>query len=186
MTGAIRTNCARCGSALETEPDSDHLVCARCGIVYDARDVHGVINLAQRGEDFPDGESEKEAAAIVETRIVEIEELLEETHSEIDTLRARELSGPLQLGCAFFGVFGAVLTVIAVFMLLGKSYFGSWIFYACLAIVVLLGISRIRRKLINRTPVEQLRRDRVQLEESLTQVEAEGHRLRNLRASLRS
>lgn len=185
MTDNIQTNCARCGSALEISPDSDGLICVSCGTAYDVRQPNEDLVLVDIDEAFRRAVG-KEEVIIIETRLAEIEEALEETHSEIDTLRARELSGPLQLGCAFFGVFAAILAVIAIFMLLGKNYFGGWVFYACLAVVILVGIVRIRRKLGTRIPADQLRRERVQLEESLARLEAEVDRLRKLRARIRA
>lgn len=184
MTDTPRINCTHCGSVVEAEPDSDHVTCARCGTSYDVQELHGIISFIPTEMSFPDAGAAKEAVEIIEARIAEIEETLEETHSEIDALRARELSGPLQLGCTFFGVFVTMLAVIAVFMLLGKSYFGGWMFYLSLAIVVALGLSRIRHKLGNRVPVEQLQRERIQLEESLAQLQAESDRLRKLRRKL--
>src|SRR5262245_1755642 len=105
MTDSLKTTCTHCGGIVEVESDSRHVSCAYCGTVYNAQELHEAVNPTLMNGPFPDRASAKEALEIIETRIAEIEETLEETRAEIDALRARELSGPLQLGCTFFGVF---------------------------------------------------------------------------------
>jgi hypothetical protein len=111
---------------------------------------------------------------------------MEEVEMEIAALRSREQSAPLQMGCAFFGLFMTIIVVSALFMLLGKSYFGSWMFYASIAAVILLGLTRIRRKLVGPLQREKLRQDRLLIEDSLAQLEAERDRIQKLKAFLGS
>lgn len=131
-----------------------------------------------------DAWEESVTGRLIEQRLADIDELIEETESEIEVLRSREQSAPLQMGCAFFGLFMTIIVVSALFMLLGKGYFGSWMFYASIAAVVLLGIARIRRKLIGSVQQENLRRDRLQIEDNLTKLETERNRIEELRARL--
>ena|SRR2546426_1153234 len=95
-------------------------------------------------------------------------------------------STPLQMGCAFFGLFLTIVVVSAIFMLLGKSYLGSWMFYVSIAAVILLGVARIRRKLVGPLQREKLRRDRLLLEDGLARLHAERERIQKLKAFLGS
>jgi uncharacterized membrane protein YqjE len=104
-------------------------------------------------------------------------ELIAEVESDIEAVRAREQSGPLRMGCSAFGVFGLVLAVIVAFMLIGRSLVGGWVFYLALALVIILGVARVRRKLKSQVPASELRADRLHLEETLAELEAERSRL---------
>jgi len=120
----------------------------------------------------------------VDSRLAELDELIDQVRTEVEALRSRELSSPLQLGCSFFGIFFAITLVLAGFMLLGKSYFGGWIFYLCLALIVALGIDRIRRKAKVRLNPADLRRQRTELEQDLIGLESERDRVARLKADL--
>jgi uncharacterized membrane protein YhhN len=113
-----------------------------------------------------------------------LDEIAEELQAEIEALRSRELSAPLQIGCSFFSLFIVVMLVLAASMLLGRSYFGSWIFYVCLALVISLGIVRLRRKFRTRVPAEEIRQERVALEKTLTRLLRERSRVQELGTSL--
>jgi hypothetical protein len=65
------------------------------------------------------------------------------------------------------------LAVIALFMPLGREYFGGWLFYLALAAVLAFGLMRARRRLADPEQMEELHRDRVQLEAVLEELEAE-------------
>jgi hypothetical protein len=123
---------------------------------------------------------------VIRTRLAELDEMVEQLQAEIDALRSRELSAPLQIGCSFFSLFIAVMVVLAASMLLGRSYFGSWIFYVCLAVVISLGIVRLRRKLRTRVPAEEIRQERVGLEKTLSELLGERSRVQELGTSLTS
>jgi hypothetical protein len=109
----------------------------------------------------------------IRSDLAKIEELIEATSTEIEELRSREQSGPLQLGCAIFGLFSAVILVLAFFMLLGKDYVGGWLFYLSLSAVVVLGVIRIRGKLLTSADRKEFRRRRIQLEGEMTALDRE-------------
>jgi hypothetical protein len=125
-----------------------------------------------------------DAMAVIDSRLAEIEQLIEEAESEIESLRSREQSVPLQKGCAFFGLFTMVIVVIVLFMLLGKGYFGSWLFFAAVAAVILLGLVRMRRKLAGSAQLEGLQEGRRAAEERLDELRAERERVLRLGESL--
>lgn len=157
------------------------MICPRCGSSYDAAGLRRALDFNEEESVDDLGET---PLAIVESRLSELDGLMAEARAEIEALRSRELSAPLQLGCSFFGVFFAVTIVLAVFMLLGKSYFGSWLFYLCLALIVAAGALRLRRKLAGRAPREQLRLERLDLEEGLARLQSEHDRISQLRSQL--
>jgi predicted membrane metal-binding protein len=122
--------------------------------------------------------------SIIESRLAEIDELIEEAESEIESLKSQEQSVPLQIGCAFLGLFLMIVAVIALFMLLAKAFVGSWIFYLVLAAILGLSLARIRRKLKASSQVKELRNSRMEIEAGLTQLEAERNRLERLMTTL--
>jgi hypothetical protein len=125
-----------------------------------------------------------EPEELIRTRLAELDEIAEELQAEIEALRSRELSAPLQIGCSFFSLFIVVMLVLAASMLLGRSYFGSWIFYVCLAVVISLGIARLRRKFRARVPADAIRLERVELEKTVSELLVERSRVQELRNSL--
>jgi LSD1 subclass zinc finger protein len=181
----LKTNCPQCHTPLEFPRDFDNVICAFCGAAFNVREYKGTINLSAAGhgsELLPSGADETEdRMAIIEARLGELDELIQEVGAEIEVLKSKEKSTPLQKGCSFFGLFLLVLTVIALFMPLGRKYFGNWLFYLALAVVILLGISRIRRKLDSPEQLEQLSQQRLELENGLTQLEAERSRVLKLK-----
>jgi len=134
--------------------------------------------------DTADSRRRENAAAVIESRLAEIDELMDAAESEIESLRSREQSAPLQRGCAFFGLFMIIIGVIALFMLVGKGYVGGWLFYASVAVVTLLSLARIRRKLVSAAQLQELRQDRMQIEDGLAQLQAERDRIQKLGANL--
>lgn len=160
------------------------MICAGCATAYTVRRHRNAINLLEAGPtpDVPLRSSH--AIAVIDSRLAEIEQLIEETESEIESLRSRQQSVPLQKGCAFFGLFTLVIVVIVLFMLLGRGYFGSWLFFAAVAVVILLGLVRMRRKLAGSAQLEGLQEDRRAAEERLAELRAERDRVMRLRASL--
>jgi hypothetical protein len=127
---------------------------------------------------------EVEAQALVEGKLSELDELIADANENIEALRGREQSAPLHAGCAFFGLFTIVLIVIAVFMALGREYFGHWLFYVALAAVVLLGVARIRRRLESSDQVDRFRNERQKLEQALEELESERARVLDLKERL--
>jgi Flp pilus assembly protein TadB len=126
----------------------------------------------------------RNAKALIDARLEELSGRIEELEDEIEVLRSREQSGPLQKGCAFFGVFMAIILVIVLFMLLGRGYFGSWLFFIAVAVVVLLSLYRIRLKLASPKHIETLQVARLNAEQTLAQLRAEFDRSRQLRTAL--
>lgn len=123
--------------------------------------------------------------AVAESRLAEIDELIEGAEADIENLRSGEKSAPLQKGCAFFGSFMMVIVTIALFMLLGRSFVGGWLFFVSVAVVILLNVIRIRRKFASAAHLDDLSRDRTQIEEELVQLQAERDRIQKLKAALR-
>jgi len=181
----ISTFCPRCHRSLEVPHAFDNLICPGCATAYWIRRHGDLISLSEISPDSLDSRRGEEAAAVVESRLAEIDELIEESESEVESLRSREQSGPLQQGCAFFGLFMMVILVIALFMLVARASVGSWLFYLTIAAVILLGLAGIRRKLVTPEQVEGLRQERHQIEDSLTQLHAERDRLQDLNTRLR-
>jgi hypothetical protein len=183
----ISTYCPSCRFSLEIPPDFQNVICRGCATAYLVRrhgDALSLFEITPKEEDSLLRATE--AGPVIDRRLADIDELMEEVELEIAALRSREQSAPLQLGCAFFGLFMTIIVVSALFMLLGKSYFGSWMFYASIAAVILLGFARIRRKLVGTLQREKLRQDRLLIEDSLAQLEAERDRILKLKAFLDS
>lgn len=181
----VKTSCPQCQKLLEFPRDFDNVICAFCGAAFKVREYKGTINLLASGQSadlLPSGAGEAtDAMAVIESRLAELDEMIAEAGSEIESLKSKEQSVPLQKGCSFFGLFLLVITIIALFMPLGRRYFGNWAFYLALALVVLVGVSRIRRKLENPAQLEQLSQERRQLETGLAQLEAERSRVLKLK-----
>ena len=177
----VKTICPECSASLEFPSDFDNVVCSGCGATHQVRDHNGSISLRviRTGPlGWEDQTQPRQSAANIDQPSVEgLDELIVEIESDIEAVRAREQSGPLQLGCAAFGIFGFVLTVMIVFMLIGGSLVGGWVFYLALALVTLLGIARVRAKLKDQIPSSQLRADRLRLEETLAEVQRDRSRL---------
>jgi len=181
----ISTHCPKCRFSLEIPEDFENVICRGCATGFLVRRHGDALNLSEIWPEEEDGPSLKtEAGPILEQRLAEIDELMEEVEVEIEVLRSREQSGPLQMGCAFFGLFMTVIVVSALFMLLGKSYFGSWMFYASIVAVMLIGFARIRRKLVGASQREKIRQDRIRTEAGLAQLQAERDRIQKLKALL--
>lgn len=183
----ISTHCPRCRLSLEIPPDFDNVICRGCATSYWVRRHGGALSLAEIWPEAEDGLLRgTEVGPVIERRLADIDELMEEAEMEIAALRSREQSAPLQMGCAFFGLFMTIIVVSALFMLLGKSYFGSWMFYASIAAVILFGLARIRHKLVGPLQREKLRQDRLLMEDGLADLEAERDRIQKLKAFLGS
>ena len=183
----VKTICPECEAPLEFPADFDNVVCSGCGATHQVRDHNGAISLrvlrsgAVDWEDQShtrhDAANNKSAASLDGADLAKLDELIAEVESDIEAVRAREQSGPLRMGCSAFGVFGLVLAVIVAFMLVGRSLVGGWVFYLALALVIILGVARVGRKLKSQVPASELRADRLHLEEALAELEAERSRL---------
>jgi hypothetical protein len=184
----VKTSCPQCQKPLEFPRDFDNVICAFCGAAFQVREYKGTINLLATGQGaelLPSGGDEAEDAMIViEARLGELDELIAEVGSEVETLKSREQSAPLQKGCAFFSLFLLVIIIIVLFMPLGRKYFGNWLFYLALAAVVLAGLRRIQRKLQSPAQLEQISQERLKLEDDLAQLESERSRVLKLKEEL--
>jgi hypothetical protein len=186
----IKTNCPRCHSGLEFPRDLESVICSSCGSSFEVRHYEGAISLLsdeRRDEDETRRTAGEVAAqALIEGKLSELDELITDANENIEALRGREQSTPLHAGCAFFGLFTIVIIVIAVFMALGREYFGHWLFYLALAAVVFLGIARIRRRLESSDQVDRFRDERLKLEQALEELERERARVLDLKQRLAS
>ncbi|HEY7912784.1 MAG TPA: hypothetical protein VIG62_12795 [Blastocatellia bacterium] len=186
----VKTNCPRCYSRLEFPPDLGSVICSSCGSSFEVRHYEGAISLLPReglGEDETRRIAEESAAhALIEGRLSELDELIAGANDNIEALRGREQSAPLHAGCAFFGLFTVIIIVIAIFMALGREYFGHWLFYLALAAVVILGAARIRRRLESTDQVDRFRDERLKLEQALEELERERERVLDLKQRLGS
>jgi hypothetical protein len=182
----IKTNCPKCASPLEFPKDFDSVICAKCGAAFQVRTYKDAINLSLKDQTTSYEMDEAEALVVVEARLAELDELISEADAEVEALKSRELSAPLQTGCSFFGLFMLVIIVIAAFMPFGRKYFGNWLFYLAIALVILLGLQRIRRKQTSPAQIEQFRAERLNVEAGLAQLEAEREYVRSLKAKITS
>ncbi|HKY05576.1 MAG TPA: hypothetical protein VJQ56_11840 [Blastocatellia bacterium] len=179
----IKTSCPSCGVSLEFPQDFDNVICARCGAAYRVRQYRGAINLSvidtdsARSVDTSGGGR----VASIDAKLAELDEEIEVAGLEVEAAKSREQAGPLQAGCAFFGVFMLVISVLALFATVAREYFGGWVFYLALAATVVVGLLRMRRKLVTPAQVEQLRSSRTALEARLAELERERDELENLR-----
>lgn len=182
----IKTSCPSCGVSLEFPHDFDNVICASCGAAYRVRQYRGAINLS-----IIDADSARSIdaagvgrAASIESKLAELDEEIEAAGLEIDAIKSREQAGPLQAGCAFFGLFMLVISVLAVFATVARDYFGGWFFYITLAATVAAGLIRMRLKLVSSAELEQWRQRRVSIEAQLGELERERDELENLRNRL--
>lgn len=156
MTG-FRARCLACDAAIEVPVDAETVVCTSCGTPYRVLIAGDTITLAPLPVDY----------------LAELNQDIEEVGLEIQELKSREQGVPLQIGCALFGIFGLVVSVLGLFATVARSLFGSWFFYSALAAVVLLGLWRMRKKLTSSERLGQIRNERIQLELRLVQLEEE-------------
>lgn len=177
---SIKTNCPSCGTGLEFSAETDAVVCARCGAAFRVHRHQDAFNLDEVARSH--GNLGKLKA--LEIMIEELDEEIEAVGSDIEALRGREKAAPLQAGCALFGVFMAVIIVIALFMPLGREYFGGWIFYLTIAAVLALSAWRMRRRFVSREQVERFREERERLQSALAEMETERDRLQQIREEI--
>lgn len=182
---SIRTQCPACGVPLEIPQSFDTAICAACGTSYEVRRHKGTINLSPlepghmrsvpRSFDLED----QTGYSLLDARLEELEEAIEEVGTQIEIIRSKEQAAPLQFGCAIFSAFTAVLAVIALFMPLGREYFGGWIFYLTVIVVLALAAMRLRRRLASREELVKYQEEREQLQSILAELETErGHLMR--------
>jgi uncharacterized Zn finger protein (UPF0148 family) len=179
----IKTNCPSCEWPLEFPRDFDNVICNICGTSFRVREYKGNINLAVLGEEPQDRASIEDAENLsaIDDRLAELDEDIEKVKEEMEVLKSNEQIAPLQMGCAFFGMFGSILLILAVFTTVGKNYFGGWLFYLSITAVILLSAMRMRRKMPNPEKIEYFRKERASLEEALAQLEFERTQVEHLK-----
>jgi hypothetical protein len=186
----IKTNCPECLSPLEFPRDFDNVICSGCGTAFRVRRYKETFSLAAIESESVStpamslAQSDADDLQVIESRLTELDELIAEGNDEVEEMKSREQSAPLQLGCAFFGLLMLAISVIIAFMLLARSYVGHWLFYLALALAILLGLARIRQKLSRSSQLDDMRRERARLENGLAQLEAERERILQLKAVL--
>ena len=163
----LKTHCPECACPLELPRDFDNVICVACGAAFHVREHKGAINLSLIEPRVPSGVEERD------DRLAALDEEIARVTAGIDELKSREQSAPLRVGCGIFGTFWIAIVVIAIFMTLAKSYFGTWLFYLSLAVVILVGLLRLRANLTGRDQLGWLRRERSHLQEELESLEAE-------------
>lgn len=181
----VKANCPECENPLEFPQEFGSVICANCGTAIQVHEYKGAIALKakspQREPSAPHAIDMAEAMALVDGRLAELDEVMAEVQAEIETLKSREQSTPIQMGCALFGLFMLVIFVIIVFMPLGRKYFGNWMFYVALGAVILLGLRGLRRKQQNPAQIEQVHSERLQAENLFVELQAERDRLCSLK-----
>jgi len=180
----ISTVCPQCQFPLEIPSDFDNVICGGCSTSYWVRRHGGALSLSEIWPDEGDPLSSSRTRAAVEQRLDELDELIEDISIEVESLKSREQSTPLQMGCAFFGLFTTIIVVCAVFMLLGKGYFGGWLFFISIAVIVLVAVTRFKRKMISPSRGKEIRNARTVLEDDLAKLESERIRVKELKTRL--
>src|SRR6185369_12229935 len=105
----ISTLCPKCRFSLEIPEDFDNVICRGCATSYWVRRHGDVLNLSEIWPVDNDLLAAADPGPVVEQRLADIAELIEEAEIQIESRRSREQSAPLQLGCAFFGIFMTVI-----------------------------------------------------------------------------
>jgi len=168
----LKTTCPQCARPLEVPRDFDNVICAACGAAFRVRAHKNAINLSPITSASEPGQPPTEETAL-DARLAEVAEEIERMTEEIDESKSKEKSAPLQLGCGIFGIFWLVIAVIAVFMTVAKSYFGTWLFYSSLAVVIIVGILRLRRRRTTPEELDRLHQEQVRLGEELDDLVVE-------------
>ncbi len=188
----VKTICLSCKDTLEFPREFDNVICAGCGAAYRVQSYQGAINLT-RIEREPGQIKATETGAnggselkIVEMRLAELDELIANAAPQLEEVKDKEQSAPLQLGCAVFGIFSMAILVLAFYATVAHSYFGGWLFYLTIAAVIALGLIRLRGKIIGSDEIRQLRAQRALMQEALTQLETERRGVEQLKERLES
>ena len=181
----IKANCPACENLLEFPQELKDVICAKCGAAIQTQEYTGVIALKVKPPRQEPHQAKAveaaEALALVDSRLAELDEVMAEVQAELEAVKSREQSPSIQMGCSLFGLFMLVVFVIAAFMPLGRKYFGNWMFYLALALVILFGLKRFRRKQPSSDQIEQLHSERLQLESLVAEFQAEKERLCDLK-----
>jgi hypothetical protein len=173
---AIKSRCPRCGASIEIPPEARSIICTACGASYLATYSEGSISLASIEESATTGSFDSAFAAGA-ALLATLNEEIDRLKAEVESVRSREQGVPLEAGCALFGLFGLVIVVLAVFVTVARSYFGGWLFFLVLGVIVALALSRMRARLTSSGQLRALRERRTELESGLAMMEAERERV---------
>ena len=180
--GAGNWTCSECGTQFGP-PRNGKMVCAKCGAIQSSgvsSDGEGADASLAPLQTQPPTTQPKPGEAAREL-LAQVDEDIAGLVAEIEALRVREQAAPLKLGCAVFGVFSAVVVVLALFSTVARPLFGSWIFYLVLALVVVLGgLYRILPEMAGRAESSRLARQRAEIELTLSQLRIERERIERL------
>ncbi|HEY6332828.1 MAG TPA: hypothetical protein VI756_26120 [Blastocatellia bacterium] len=185
---AIKSSCPRCGNAIEIPSDLDSVICSSCGALFTIRRMEGSIGLTaasavpdriEAGSGAFTEEGEIGRFMAITDRLALVEEDIESVASDIELVRSKEQGAPLQLGCALFGIFSLIVLVMGFFATVGKSFFGGWLFFLAIGVVVFASLKGLSKKLMS--PAERralsIRKDR--LESILGDLKTEQQRLKS-------
>ena len=157
-----------------------NVICTNCGASYLVHQNQGTLSLSPAEHQFG------EDSAALDQELSELDGYIAEASAEIEAIRSKEQGVPLQRGCALFGIFSLGVLVMAFFMTVGIDYFGKWPFYLSIAVVLGLGLLRMRRRLATLDEIDSLRNARARLEADLSIIKGERERLQKLRDELGS
>jgi tetrahydromethanopterin S-methyltransferase subunit F len=172
----IRSRCPRCGASIEIPPEARSIICTACGASYLATYSEGSISLASLEETATTGSFDSALSAGV-ALLATLNEEIDRIKADVESLRSREQGVPLEAGCALFGLFGLVIVVLAVFVTVARSYFGGWLFFLVLGLIVAFALRRMRGRLTTPGQLRALRKRRTELESGLAMMEAESVRV---------
>jgi hypothetical protein len=113
-------------------------------------------------------------------RLALIEEDIESVSNDLELIKSKEQGGPLQFGCAVFGLFGFVVLAMAFFATVGRSFFGGWLFYLAVAAILILSIKGLSKRLMGPAERRALGLRRSRLETILNELHADRDRLTTL------
>jgi hypothetical protein len=186
---SIKSSCPGCLGQIEIPATLGTLICSACGAAFHVRRLDGSVSLSPitvpekpGGTKFEEAEQDNRIGQFLAMtdRLSLIEEDIDSISSDIELIRSKEQGAPLQLGCALFGMFGVVVIVLGVFSTVGRALFGGWLFYLCLAAVLLVAIKRLGKKLMSPVERRSLAARRARLQSLLEELLGERDRIHAL------
>jgi hypothetical protein len=181
-TTGIKSSCPSCLGAIEIPATLGTLICSGCGAAFHVRRLEGSVSLSPiTVPEKPGGPTSQETEQdnrigqflAMSDRLSLIEEDIESISSDIELIISKEQGAPLQLGCALFGIFGLVVVVLGLFSTVGRPLFGGWLFYLCLAAVLLVAMKGFGKKLMSPLERKSLAARRTRLRSLLEELQEE-------------
>src|SRR6516165_3328550 len=114
--GSSNWTCSECGTRFGP-PRNGKMVCAKCGAIQSSGVSSGGegADASLNPEPAPRSTAQAEPGEAARELLGLVDEDIAELVAEVEALRIREQAAPLKLGCAVFGVFSAVIVVLALF-----------------------------------------------------------------------